>query len=116
MKGAPKLRGLTKEGKRVNQAKDSVQDLIEAMVLGQPVIATNYSANTEFMTDGETGFLVRHRLVTSKTTYVFLKPGEFEWADPDIFDAARAMRTIVARPSVASRVGADARRGGEWSP
>jgi alkanesulfonate monooxygenase SsuD/methylene tetrahydromethanopterin reductase-like flavin-dependent oxidoreductase (luciferase family) len=33
MKGAPKLRGLTKEGKRVNQAKDSVQDLIEAMVL-----------------------------------------------------------------------------------
>ncbi len=33
MRGAPKLRGLTKEGKRVNQARDSVQDLIDAMVL-----------------------------------------------------------------------------------
>ena len=33
MKGAKKLRGLTKDGKFVNQAQDSVQDLIDAKVL-----------------------------------------------------------------------------------
>jgi glycosyltransferase involved in cell wall biosynthesis len=62
----------------------------EAMLLGRPVVATNYSGNTDFM-NGENSFPVKHRLVA-------IRDGEYPgaegqvWAEADIRDAAGQMR------------------------
>jgi len=71
----------------------------EAMLLGVPVIATDYSGNRDFLRR-DTGFPVSCRLVP-------VSPGAYPWADgavwaePDLADAARQMRRIVADPATA---------------
>ena len=69
--------------------------VIEAMALGVPVLCTDYSATREFATH-ETAWLVRHDLVpVSPDAYVYVEP-HHRWADPDVEDAARQMRRMVA--------------------
>ncbi len=90
----------------------------EAMVLGKPVIATDYSATTELVSCS-TGYPVDYRLIP-------VAPGEYpfhenqRWADPDLDHAAWQMRAVVeggrtvagrvaaARAHIASRYGAHA--------
>jgi glycosyltransferase involved in cell wall biosynthesis len=78
--------------------------LAEAMFLGKPVIATNYSGNTDF-TRENTACLVNYSLVP-------IKPGEYPegegqyWADPDIDHAIWHMRRLVEQPDLAHRIGA----------
>jgi glycosyltransferase involved in cell wall biosynthesis len=66
----------------------------EAMLLGKPVIATNYSATTEFVTP-QTGLAVDYRLIPVQTgEYPF---GEgCVWAEPDVAHAAWQMMRVFA--------------------
>jgi glycosyltransferase involved in cell wall biosynthesis len=68
--------------------------MAEALALGKPVIATDYSGNRDFLTE-RTGFPVPFSLRK-------LMPGEYpmgegqSWAEPDLEVAIRHMRTVFA--------------------
>jgi glycosyltransferase involved in cell wall biosynthesis len=68
--------------------------MAEAMALGKPVIGTDYSGNTDFLTE-QTGFPVGYRLIA-------VPPGAYPgyedqvWAEPDLEQAAWLMRQVVA--------------------
>ena len=72
--------------------------LAEAMLLGQPVIATNYSGNIDFCTD-ETSYLVDGPLLSLKKGDYPLWQGQF-WCDPDIDLAVTKMRSVVGDPAL----------------
>ncbi len=80
----------------------------EAMLLGKPAIATNYSGNVDFMTD-ENSYLVDYRLVPLTRDYGPYMRG-YVWAEPDLAQAARFMREVALRPSAAQEKGRNARR------
>jgi glycosyltransferase involved in cell wall biosynthesis len=77
----------------------------EAMVLGKPVIATDYSATTELVTPS-TGWPVDYRLIpVQEGAYPF--PEGQVWADANIDHAAWQMQRVVDnRPEVERRVAA----------
>ena len=64
----------------------------EAMMLGTPVIATNWSANTEFM-NNETACMVGYSFITIEKDHGPYEAGN-RWADPDINQAAEYMRKL----------------------
>ncbi len=75
----------------------------EAMLLAKPVITTDYSGTRDFAT-AETALLVGGALVpVGKDEY----PGADGqvWAEPDIGEAAAAMRRILGDPTLAERLG-----------
>jgi glycosyltransferase involved in cell wall biosynthesis len=68
----------------------------EAMLLGKPVIATDYSATRDLLTSS-TGYPVTFRLIpVGKGQYPFAE-GQ-TWADPNIEHAAALMRNLRDRP------------------
>ena len=75
--------------------------MAEAMALEKPVIGTDFSGNTDFLTQ-ETGFPVRYALRK-------LMPGEYahgegqSWAEPDLEEAIRHMRGVVDDRAEAAR-------------
>jgi len=72
----------------------------EAMLLGKPVIATDYSASQDLLS-ADTGYPVNCTLVpVRKGEYPFAK-GQF-WAEPDVSHAARLMRDLCHDPSRAT--------------
>jgi glycosyltransferase involved in cell wall biosynthesis len=75
--------------------------IAEAMLLEQPVIATNYSGNTDFCTK-QTSYLVDGPLVTVRPGQ-YLFPSGAKWCDPDTDTAARRMRQVVSDPSERAR-------------
>ena len=82
--------------------------MAEAMLAGRPVVATGYSGNLEFM-DERNSFLVGYDLVPvgeGKGPY----PATSRWADPDLDEAAAAMRRIVEDPAGTAAVGERARQ------
>ena len=81
--------------------------LAEAMLLGKPVIATDYSANTDFMTAANS-FPVRYRLVPIERDHGPYRAG-WRWAEPDEEHAAEQMRTVFTDRELARRVGDRAR-------
>jgi SAM-dependent methyltransferase len=79
----------------------------EAMALGRPVIATDYSGTRELVTPAN-GYPVPFRLVpigVGADPY----PPEGEWAEPDVDHAAALMRSVVEDPQEARRRGERAR-------
>jgi len=75
----------------------------EAMVLGKPVIATDYSATTELVTP-DTGWPVEYRLIPVQEGAYPFHEGQ-TWADANIDHAAWQMRQIVDdKPEVDRRV------------
>ncbi len=67
--------------------------LAEAMLLGTPVIATNWSANTEFMQE-ENACLVGYHLITLEKDYSVYQAGN-RWAEPDLEEAKDFMVRLV---------------------
>lgn len=70
--------------------------LAEAMLLGTPTIATNWSSNTEFMTK-ETACMVDAELITLDRDIGSFKKGN-RWAEPDVEQAAGYMRKLYDEP------------------
>lgn len=81
--------------------------IAEAMALGQPVIATNWSGNTDFM-GIDNSIPVAYALVPVAAGQY---PGDVGgvWAEPDIAAAARAMRWMADNPADAVELGRTAR-------
>jgi len=80
----------------------------EAMLLGKPAIATNYSGNVDFMTD-ENSYLVDYRIVPLTRDYGPYMRG-YVWAEPDLAQAARFIREVALNPATAQEKGRIARR------
>ena len=81
--------------------------LAEAMALAKPVIATDYSANVDFMNESNS-YPVRYRMVAIEQDHGPYRKGA-EWADPDVDHAAEQMRRVVEEPATARAVAARAR-------
>lgn len=64
----------------------------EAMALGVPTIATNYSGNLEFQNEANAALVDARKIRIGKDIWPY--KAEYEWADPDIEDAARKIREI----------------------
>ena len=79
----------------------------EAMYLGKPVIATDWSATAEFV-DASNGCPVRAPLVTLDRNHGPYGKGS-TWADPDPAHAAEHMRRLFADPTLCATLGAAAR-------
>jgi glycosyltransferase involved in cell wall biosynthesis len=80
----------------------------EAMFLGKPVIATNWSGNTEFMRP-QNSLPVNYTLVKIEKDVGVYKAGQY-WANADIAHAASLMRLIVEDAPLRARISAEARR------
>jgi len=73
-----------------------------------PIIATNWSGPTEFMTDDNSYPLsVEPKLVRLPKDHVFSK---HYWAQPSVSHLQELMRRVVEHPVEAARKGAAARR------
>ena len=78
--------------------------MAEAMLMGKPVIATNFSGNVDFMDDSNS-LLVRHELVKLGKP---IPPydADLEWAEPSEEHAAQLMRRVYEDQEWAREVGA----------
>jgi glycosyltransferase involved in cell wall biosynthesis len=77
--------------------------IAEAMCLGKPVIATEYSGNLDF-TSAQNSCLTSARLVpVAHGDYPF---GDGQrWAEPDVERAAAHMRSLISNPDAAASMG-----------
>lgn len=78
--------------------------MAEAMLMGKPVIATNFSGNVDFM-DESNSLLVRHELVKLGKPIPPYDP-DLEWAQPSEEHAAQLMRRVYEEQDWAREVGA----------
>lgn len=76
--------------------------IAESMLLGKPVIVTNFSGNTDFTTP-DTAFMVEGKMIN-------LNPGDYcvwenqYWCDPDIDQAAAQMRLCFENKSLREKI------------
>jgi glycosyltransferase involved in cell wall biosynthesis/SAM-dependent methyltransferase len=74
--------------------------LAEALLLGRPVVATDYGGSTDFV-DESTGYPVRWTPVeVGGDAYPY--DADATWAEPDLEHAAQLLRRVVERPREAS--------------
>lgn len=85
--------------------------MAEAMLMGKPVIATNFSGNVDFMND-DNSLLVPYELVKLGKP---IPPydADLEWAEPSIDEAARLMRRVYEDQAWAREIGARAKASAE---
>jgi glycosyltransferase involved in cell wall biosynthesis len=79
----------------------------EAMCLAKPVIATNYSGNTDFTTD-DNSCPVGYKLIPVESGQYPHFRGQ-QWADPDIEHAAWYMKKLILDNAYARQLGERAR-------
>jgi glycosyltransferase involved in cell wall biosynthesis len=77
--------------------------IAEAMLLGKPTIATNYSGSLDFTTN-ETACLVDCELVPVPADVTRRMGIESVWAEPNVSHAASLMRKLHAEPAFAKRI------------
>ncbi|HVB01397.1 MAG TPA: glycosyltransferase [Acidimicrobiales bacterium] len=82
--------------------------IAEAMSLGKPVIATAYSGNMDFM-KADNSYLIPFTYGLVPKGCDPYRPGA-RWAEPDISEAAKAMRYVFENPAAAAKVGGRARQ------
>ena len=80
----------------------------EAMLLGKPVIVTDYSGTSDFCSQ-DNALLVDYRLVAVEPGSYVGAAGQV-WADPSIECAARRMRALFDDRTLGPRIGHRARR------
>ena len=81
----------------------------EAMSMGLPVIATNWSGNTEFMNQ-ENSFLIDYDLVRAKTVEPELWHYKNHiWSDPNVDHLIETLRSLCNNPSLGVKKGLLAR-------
>src|SRR5262249_14658629 len=78
--------------------------LVEAMLLGKPVVATAWSSNMDFMTD-EIGCLVPYDMIPVQDRRTAYKNATSQWADPRIGEAAAWLRRLED-PALRHSIGA----------
>ena len=76
--------------------------LAEAMSLGTAAVATNWSANTEFMPEG-TACLVDCEMVPVGNAYRYEQEGA-AWAEPDVRQAAAYLRRLKDDPAYREQI------------
>ena len=81
--------------------------IAEAMALGTPVIATNWSANVDFM-NGENSCPVGYTLVTIEKSCHSYKAGQ-RWAEPDEDEATEYMKRLFSDREYYDRIRTDAK-------
>ncbi len=77
--------------------------MAEAMAMGVPVVATGWSGNMDFTSDG-TAACVAYRLVELERTRGPYEAGQ-RWAEPDIDDAARWLERLRADVDLRAHLG-----------
>ncbi|MEJ5201275.1 MAG: glycosyltransferase family 4 protein [Anaerolineales bacterium] len=82
--------------------------IAEAMLLGKPVIATNYSGNLEFMTKNNS-FLVDYNLIPVQEDEYPYSTGQV-WANPNINQAIEYMISLIENKNRGQEVGEIASR------
>ena len=92
----------------LHRAEGTGLTIAEAMTHGVPVIATDWSGNTDFA-DTSTSFPVAYELTSVAANVGPYRAGEV-WAEPDVDHAAWLMQQVVRDRATASRRGAAARR------
>ena len=75
----------------------------EAMSLGKPVILTNWSGNTDYMT-ADNCIGIDYKLVRLDKDYGPYKAGQY-WAEPDVEQAASWMKRLAREPELGERIG-----------
>jgi len=75
--------------------------IAEAMLLGTPVVATDWSGSSALVNE-ETAFPVAYRLVNVPNGAYIFEEGS-QWAEPSIEAAARALRILRNEPSLVKR-------------
>lgn len=88
----------------LHRAEGFGMGMAESMYLGKPVIGTNYSGNTDFMTPANS-YLVNYTLKaiteadhTLQPDFVTHYPIGYDWAEPDLDQAAMMMRHVYEQP------------------
>jgi len=76
--------------------------MAEAMYLGKPVIATAYSANTEFMNINNS-FPVKYNLIKTGDLYYFSTEKDI-WADADVDHASKQMSLVYNDKNIAAAI------------
>ncbi len=84
--------------------------LAEAMWLGTPVIATRYSGNLDFMDDTSAVLIDASMVPVTAVGGEGVYPVEARWADPDLDQAAAAMRRLASDPAHTAALATAARR------
>ncbi|MFM0145484.1 glycosyltransferase [Paraburkholderia sp. RL18-085-BIA-A] len=82
--------------------------IAEAMLLGQPVIVTNFSGNVDYC-DTNTAFLVDGELVPLRPGDYLFHEGQY-WCDPDVDQAAQQIRRAFEDVDARTRVAASGRQ------
>jgi glycosyltransferase involved in cell wall biosynthesis len=80
----------------------------EGMAAAKPVIATGWSGNVDFM-DKDCSVPVGYKLVPVKDPQNIYNHFGAVWAEPDIEEAAQALRRLLADPEARKRMGTAAR-------
>ncbi len=82
--------------------------MLEAMAMGKPVIATNYSGNTDFVKEG-VAFPVSYKLVTPKENDLKVYNHVLLWAEPNIKEASEILLKLYQNPELKQNVGQKAK-------